>query len=289
MSDARTPNLTIIADLRHGDSAPEGADAVLGDSVSLPRVLEIAGEVPAAANPAAFYAGPGEVTHRALVEAAALRGLPLLLDTTGATLKEVTRAVGWHQLAFRSGQIARLAGPLAALGPLCLLHGVVGDAPWNLRALTRMAGQTFLPVGLVDTSRDGLAAPAIALGARVLLRRPPGLADYAEQAHQAAQHLGQERKLPDASEAAPIHALRRRIVAARTITAGEVLAPQDLAADRPGPGEGEFAPFQAGSVIGRRVVHAIARGKPIAARDLDGAMPEGPAWFPPRPPKQRPE
>lgn len=289
MSDAPTPNVTIIADLRHGDSGAEGADAVLGESGKLPCVLEIAAEIASTPKAAALYAGSGEITNRALIESAALWGLPLLLDTTGATLKEATRAVGWHQLAFRSGEVARITGPLAALGPLCLLHGVVGDAPWNLRALTRMQGQTFVPVGLVDTSPNGLAAPAIALGARVLLRRPPGLADYAEQAHQAAQHLGQERKLPDASEAAPTHALRRRIVAARAIAAGEVLASQDLAADRPGPGEGEFAPFQAGSVIGRRVVHAIARGKPIAARDLDGAMPEGPAWFAPRPPKQRPE
>lgn len=289
MRVAEDKSLTIIADLRHGDSGAEGADAVLGESGTLPRVLEIESALASAPKAAAVYAGPGEITHRALIESAALCGLPLLLDTTGATLKEVTRAVGWHQLAFRSGEVARITGPLAALGPLCLLHGVVGDAPWNLRALTRVQGQTFVPVGLVDTSPNGLAAPAIALGARVLLRRPPGLSEYIAQARQAQRDLGHERKLPDASEAAATHQLRRRIVAARAIEAGEILSAQAISLAHPGPGEGEFAPWQTGSVVGRRAARAIAPGKPIAANDLDGAAPDAPAWFAPRPPKQRPE
>lgn len=282
-------SLTIIADLRHGDSGAEGADAVLGDAGSLPHVLEIAAELAGAPTAAALYAGPGEITHRALIETAALCGLPLLLDTTGATLKEVTRAVGWHQLAFRSGEVPRITGPLAALGPLCLLHGVVGDAPWNLRALTRIHGQTFAPVGLVDTSPNGLASPAIALGARVLLRRPPGLSEYIAQARRARRDLGHERKLPDAAEIATTHALRRRLVAARAIAAGTVLDAQDVAASRPGPAEGEFAPWQSGSVVGRRAARAIASGQPIRSYDLEGASPEAPAWFAPRPPRQRPD
>lgn len=288
MSDAAPTSVTIVADLRNADFQPTGADARLGGTGALPQVQEIVGPLATAPNAAALYAGPGAITDRDMIESAALGGRPLLLDTTGATLKEVTRAVGWHQLAFRTGEVARIGGPLAALGPLCLLHGVVGNAPWNLRALTRMSGQTFVPVGLVDTSANGLAAPAIALGARVLVRAGPGLADYAAQARQATIDLGLERKLPDASEAAATHLLRRRIVAAHAIEAGDVVIPQDILHARPGPGEGEFAPWQSGSVLGRRATRAIAPGQPIRAQDLDGTVPEVPAWFAPRPPKQPP-
>src|SRR5690606_3450888 len=42
-----------------------------------------------------------EIAHRPLIEACAASGLPLAMCSQGATLKEITRAVGWFHLAFR--------------------------------------------------------------------------------------------------------------------------------------------------------------------------------------------
>jgi len=293
MSAPQSDSVIILADLRHADSGHAGADALLVSAAidtTLPQVLPVRDPPQVAPQAAALYAGPGEISHRALIESAALSGLPLLLDTSGATLKEVTRACGWHQLAFRAGTIARGTGKirLPGGGTLCLLHGVIGDAPLNLRALVRMQSQTFLPVGFIDSSRDGVGSLAVALGACLLVRRPPGLAEYAAQIRNAEAALGNERKLPDASELAPVLALRRRVVAARSIAAGAVLESADLALANPGPGEGEFAPFQAASLVGRIAAIAIKAGQVIHATMLDGVAPEAAPWFAPRPPKQKP-
>lgn len=291
MRVAEDSNVIIVADLRHEHSAAEGADASLCETRATGLHIRPLATLPDAATSAdGLYAGPGEITNRTLIEAAAHSGLPLLLDTTGATLKEVTRAVGWHQLAFRSGIVARNSGKLRLPGnaPICVLHGVVGDAPPNLRALTRMHGQTFVPVGLVDQSVAGLGALAVALGACVLVRRPPGLAEYAATVRAAQAALGLERKLPDSAELAATVAVRKRVVAAVEIAAGTVIGASDVEFASPGPAEGEFAPFQAGSVIGRRAAHTLAKGQAIRSADLDGEMPDSAPWFAPRPPREKP-
>ncbi|MBE7491220.1 MAG: hypothetical protein HS108_05620 [Planctomycetes bacterium] len=290
MAESDHNHVIMVADLRHGDSGP-WLGAVLGPLGGPgPRV---APWEPPAANPPgdcdALYLGPGEITNRAAIEQAARVGLPLLLDTTGATLKETTRAAGWHQLAFRGGDIPRLGGRLAGLGSLCLLHGTVQGAPPNLRALARVAGQTFVAVGLVDTSDQGLGGLAVALGARVIVRRPPGLAEYEAELARAVAALGTGHKHPDACELAAVHAQRRRLVARRDIAAGTVIGPDDLAAARPGPGPDEFAPYQQPGVEGRRAARDIAGGAPLRTEDLDGQAPSAPAWFAPRPPREKPQ
>lgn len=286
-------NVTIVADIRQQDFSVEGADAVICDvPVAGPLAQVVALRDVPAAKPAACaaYVGPGEITHRALIETIALWGLPLLLDTSGATLKEVSRVVGWHQLAFRAGEVLQQSAALALPGgaQICLLHGWLGDAPPNLRAMSRMQRQALLPVGLVDCSPHGIAEIAVAAGASVIVRRPPGLAGYARAARGALALMGADRKHPDASEFAMLKQLRRKLVASRSMPAGHVIALDDLTLESPGPVEGEFAPYQVSQVVGRATKRAVGKGSGISAADLDGSVPEAPPWFSPRPPQHKP-
>lgn len=238
---------------------------------------------------AAWFIGHGQITNRALIEAACLTSRPLLLDTSGATLKEVMRAVGWCQLVFRAGNQPRVAGlSLAGGARVCLLHGVLGSAPLRLRAMTRMQELAHLPVGLIDTSPQGVGPVALALGASVLVRAAPGLSQYAASVQAAQADLGPATKIPDGAEVAAVHAARQRIVAARDLEAGAVLSTADIALESPGPDDGQFAPFHAEAVIGRQLARSLKRGEPVAAADLAGQEAQEPAWFAPRPPRTPP-
>lgn len=294
MAPSAKNSVLILADLRGAESGgnPAGADGVLSDAdgpkpdgtrvCSIQEPAHVSG-----GNADGWFLGYGEITNRALIETATRSGLTILLDTTGATLKEVVRAVGWHQLAFRAGTPSRGGSRLCGAS-LILMHGVVGDAPWNLRALAAMHTHTFQPCGLIDTTRDGLGALAVAAGVVALIRRPAGLAGYAAGVRAAEGILGNASKTPDGSELAAVHSARRRVVAARDLKAGKVLEPPDLRFDQPGPAAGELSPFQAESVIGRVLACHVTAGESIRVDALAGEAPTEAPWFSPRPPREPP-
>ncbi|MBK8206248.1 MAG: hypothetical protein IPK87_05540 [Planctomycetes bacterium] len=265
------PCLIFTRQVRGGKLDP-GIDGVIGDSHgSMIRAVEFQSAAEAAADADLLVLPPHEITHRQLVEVSARSGLPTALCTHGATLKEITRAAGWHQLAFRGGECAPARGriTLQGGGRLVLVHG-----GGNIRALGKIAAQTFLPVGY-EGARPELA---VAAGA-VLVIAPPGQVAAIREAEQA---LGNGRLPAEASVTG-----RRCIVAARALSAGAVIAPGDLAlAQVMG---GEFAPYQQESVIGRRLLTDLAAGQPLQREHLDGAEAEAPPWFAPRPPQVKPD
>lgn len=210
-----------------------------------------------------------EITHRQLIEACALSGIVTAVCTRGATLKEITRAAGWYQLAFRVGCVAAPAGGIGLVegGRLILVHG--GD---NLRALERIAGQTHAPVGYEGPH----AVLAVAAGAVLLV--VDGQEDAAHvRAGEAAMGNGQ---LPRAADVRG----RRVIVAARELHAGDTLAPGDVQFEA---GHEGMAPWQVEQVVGRRLLQPIARGQPLTPEALDGLEPEPPPWFTPGPPPRK--
>jgi len=225
----------------------------------------------------------GEITNRPLIEACAVTGVPLLLGTAGSALREVTRAVGWFQLAFRKAMPAAPARRRIGLdggGSLVPLHGP--DGP--LRAMARMGEQALMPVGYELEGEPARGALAVACGACVLLARGD-FAVLVTAVREAEKLLGEPRKQPTPQEAEAAARARRSIVAARELQAGAQLAAEDLAFLPPGGGLG---PHETDKVIGRVLTRDIGQGQRIQADDLDGELPESPSWFGPRPPREKP-
>lgn len=249
--------LLAVADVESQDAIPVGADLLL-----------LRG---------------GEITNRPMIEACAVSGMPLLLGTAGSALREVTRAVGWFQLAFRTALPAaptRRRVGLDGGGSLLLLHGP--DGP--LRAMARMAEQTLTPVGYELEGEPAKGALAVAAGACVLLARGDTAA-LVTAVRGAEKLLGEPRKQPTPQEAEAATRSRRSIVAVRDLHAGAQLAAEDFAFLPPGGGLG---PHETDKVIGRVLTRDIGQGQRIQADDLDGELPEPPSWFGPRPPRDKP-
>jgi hypothetical protein len=220
----------------------------------------------------------GEITNRPLIETCARSGVPVLLCTRGSTLKEISRAVGWFQLAFRGGAEASPSRRVQVHGGgrLVLLHGGA-----NLRAMGRMHEQTMMPVGYAGA---GPADLAVAAGACVLLLPEAGFEQAVKAVRKAEQSLG-ESKLPPA----PDLSLRRAVVAARDLKQGHELALGDMVFHSPAPVEGGFAPYEAEGLVGRGLLRDVQVGEPILSEMLEGKPPEPPPWFSPRPPRERPD
>ncbi len=182
----RQPCLIVAEDAAPEAASTAGADAVIDadpDACAAHGLL-LGVRVDADEEPLAEYAdflilSDGEITNRPFIEMCARLGLPTLMGTGGSTLKEVTRAVGWFQLAFRGGDVARPESPrlgLAGGGKLVLMHGTLLENPaaadLNLRAMGRMNEQSFMPVGFEDRSDGSWAgALAVAAGACAIVRR----------------------------------------------------------------------------------------------------------------------
>ena len=222
----------------------------------------------------------GEITNRPLIERCALAGVPTLVCTGGCSLKEITRAVGWHQLAFRAGSAKSRTRQRVVLqdgGSLVLVHG----GP-NLRAISRIAEQTLVPVGYAGNEGEALA---VAAGACVLLRRVDESFDEAVHAVREAENLLGE---PRTSTAADASLRRRAVVAARDLKKGELLDGEDVAFRCPVESNSVYEPYQLDEMVGRKLTRDIPEGKAITSDMLDGKSPGPPPWFSPRPPRKKP-
>jgi len=212
-----------------------------------------------------FKVPSGEITNMALIKHIASKKKPLLLSTGMSYLEEVGKAVGWIK---DSGEADRLT----------LLHCVsnypadVDDT--NLRAMETMKTAFGLPVGYSDHTR-GIEIPiaAAAMGAEVIEKHftldrtmegpdhkaslePQELREMVRAIRNVERAMGDGIKRPAKNEEHMRGIARRSLVAARTINAGDMLKPEDIAVKRPGTG---IAPEYRESVINR-----------VAARQIDG-------------------
>lgn len=148
----------------------------------------------------------------------------------------------------------------------------------NLRAMVAMRDQLGVAVGYSDHT-EGIAVPAaaVALGATViekhftLDRTLPG-PDHAASLEpgefkamvasirtvEAA--LGDGVKRPSIAELKNRPIVRKSIVAARTIAAGETLTPENLTTKRPGTG---ISPMRWDELVGTRAVRDFAADEEI--------------------------
>jgi N,N'-diacetyllegionaminate synthase len=216
----------------------------------------------------------GEVTNKPLIEAAAARGLPLILSTGMATLAEVERAAGW----------IRAVSPEADLTVLhCTSNYPAEPEAINLRAMDTLAAALDLPVGYSDHSL-GLAVSiaAVARGASVIEKHftedpaddgpdhaaslaPAELAELVRALRSVAVAMGDGIKQPSPSEIEVRDLVRRSAFARRDIAAGEAIAADAIVFIRPAGGIG---PEEVDAVIGSRAARPIAAGEKLAWGDL---------------------
>lgn len=224
----------------------------------------------------------GEITNEPFLGFLAAKGIPMILSTGMADLREIVRAVA----VVRSAR--ELAGMREPLGDVLTILHCTSNYPAackdvNLLAMQTIARETGLPVGYSDHTM-GIAIPtaAVAMGATViekhftLDRNLPGpdhkaslspheLHALVQQIRDVEEALGATEKRPTESEL-PVRALvRRSVTAIRPLRAGEVICADDVALLRPGTG---IPPAEIPNVIGRVALRDLSPGTTLQWSDV---------------------
>jgi sialic acid synthase SpsE len=218
----------------------------------------------------AYKTASPDIIHRPLLSALQQTGKPLIVSTGAATTDEVIRARNWltgADLLFLQCVSAYPTEPRhAALGAIAALSSELQD-------LVGYSDHTTL----VETGALAVAAGACALEKHLTYDRaaqgpdhsasldPNQFAEYVRLARAAHEMLGDHAKAVQPVEEDVRRVSRQSIVAARTINAGEVIAPRDFTYKRPGVG---IEPWQADRVLGRAAARHIDADTPIRAEDL---------------------
>lgn len=203
-----------------------------------------------------------EITHLPLIEHCARTGKPLLVSTGMASLGDVERAL----------DTANAAG----CRRIALLHCAINYPPrfedLNLRAIHTLAHAFQVPVGWSDHTPGHTAdVAAVALGACLVEKHytldrnqtgpdhafalePRELAAMVTAIREAEASLGSTVKRVTAAEEEMYKLGRRSLVAARHLTAGQVITRDDIAVKRPGYG---IPVHDLDAVVGRRVTESL--------------------------------
>lgn len=203
----------------------------------------------------AVKVGSGEVTHTPLLRHIGTKGLPVLLSTGAATIKDVERAVR----ALRRGGCRQIG----------LLHCTsvypAPDDSLSLRAIATLSGIfTDCVIGYSDHSMGTTAGiAAVALGASIIEKHltldqrlngpdhaasaePDELGRLIREIRRYEQMAGDGTKRPAECEAI----IGQSLVAVRELHAGHFITPDDLTYKRPGWG---LRPYELPRVVGRRL------------------------------------
>lgn len=221
----------------------------------------------------AFKISSGDVSNLPFLERISTFAKPMILSTGMATLGEVEAAVNTIRNRLKES--------------LVLLHCVsdypANPADANLRAMATMEKAFHVSVGFSDhTPGIAVAVAAVGLGACIvekhftLDRTLPGpdheaslepgeLKALVSAARMVESALGDGVKRPTPRELETACRVRRSIVSARAVKAGEVLTMDDLALKRPGIG---LQPSMVEEVIGKRSRRDLQAGELLKWSDL---------------------
>jgi len=222
----------------------------------------------------AFKFASGDLLNVPFLRYVADKSKPMFLSTGGGTLEDIDRAV--NAILPRNEQ-------------LCVLHctaaypAEVEDL--NLAVISSLRERyPELVIGLSDHHNGIAMAPvAFMLGARVFEKHftlnhawkgtdhayslmPDGMRRFVRDLHRVPLALGDGVKRPLASEERPLEKMGKKLVAARNLSAGRVLAAGDLVAKSPAD-EG-LRPYELDALLGRTLVRALAEDEAIAAEDV---------------------
>jgi N,N'-diacetyllegionaminate synthase len=200
----------------------------------------------------------GEITNLPYLRQIGGQGHPVILSTGMASLGEIEAALAvLEQAGTPRSQITVLH---------CTTEYPAPAEEVNLRAMHTIAQAFGVAVGYSDHT-DGISVPiaAVAMGATVIEKHltldrnlpgpdhkaslePDQFAAMVRGIRTIEQALGDGIKRPTPSEQANLPAVRKSLVAARPIRAGELFTEMNLTAKRPGTG---LSPMQWDAWIGR--------------------------------------
>jgi N-acetylneuraminate synthase len=215
----------------------------------------------------------GELTNLPFLTAIAFKKLPVILSTGMGTLGEVEEAIN----------TLKLAGASDIMLMHCTTEYPAPAEDCNLKAIQTMQNAFNLPVGFSDHTLGSEAAIAAAtLGAVIFEKHitldktmegpdhaasiePDELKTYVEAIRKSITMLGNGIKIPSKSELKNIPLVRRSLVAAKPIKAGEILTGDKIAIKRPAKG---IEPKQLINALGRPVLKDLSEDEPITWNDL---------------------
>ena len=222
----------------------------------------------------AFKIASGDLTNTPLLRHVAAFGKPLVVSTGGATLEDVDRAVD---------AVTGAGGTLCLLQCTAAYPAAVEDL--NLGAITTLRERyPDIVIGLSD-HQDGIAMAPVAymLGARIVEKHftlshtakgtdhafslmPEGMRKLVRDLRRVPIALGDGVKRPLPSEEKPLQKMGKKLVAARPLPAGHVLATGDLIAKS--PADGGLPPYALDDLLGATLVRPLAEDETILAEDV---------------------
>jgi sialic acid synthase len=225
----------------------------------------------------AFKIASADVVNPPLLRHVAAFGKPIVMSTGGTTLEDIDRAVE---------TILPLNPHLCVLQCTSAYPAEIEDL--NLRVIEVLRDRyPALVVGLSD-HHNGIAMALVAymLGARVIEKHftlnhawkgtdhafslmPEGMRRLVRDLRRTPMALGDGVKRPLPSEERPLQKMGKKLVAARDLPAGHVLAPGDLVAKS--PADGGLAPGELETLLGRRLRRPLSDEDAVLLEDLEPA------------------
>ena len=228
-----------------------------------------------------FKIPSGEITNKPLIRHIAAKNKPVILSTGMSYLEEVEKAVGWIKDVWKT---------LDEKPRLTLLH-CVSNYPsaiedTNLLAMKTMEETFGFPVGYSDHTM-GIEIPiaAVAMGARVIEKHftldrsmqgpdhkaslePDELSAMVKAIRNIEMAIGDGIKKPAKNEMETRDIVRKSLVAASDIKAGETISFEDIVIKRPGTG---IYPEFKEKVIGMQAKKNISVDSVIRWEELEHA------------------
>jgi len=229
----------------------------------------------------AYKIASGDLCNTPLLRHVASFGKPIVLSTGGATIEDVDRAI--EAIAPINEQICVLQ---------CTAAYPAAVEELNLAVITTLRERyPEYVVGLSD-HQDGIAMSTVAymLGARVIEKHftlshtakgtdhafslmPEGMRKLVRDLSRIPAAIGDGEKRPLESERKPLEKMGKKLVAARALPAGHVLADGDLVAKSPAD-EG-VAPSARDDLLGLPLARALAEDEAIKPGDVVSGAPRG--------------
>jgi N-acetylneuraminate synthase/sialic acid synthase len=223
----------------------------------------------------AFKFASGDLLNTPLQRHVAAFGKPMLLSTGGGTMADIERAVG---------TILPINDRLCVLQCTAAYPADVEDL--NLNVITALRDRfPQLVIGLSD-HQNGIAMAVVAymLGARVIEKHftldhalkgrdhafslmPEGMRRLVRDLHRVPTALGDPEKRPLPVEVDPLEKMGKKLVAARELPQGHVVAAGDIAIKS--PANGGLPPYELDRLVGRRLRRAIARDDFVTFDDVE--------------------
>ncbi len=227
----------------------------------------------------AYKIASGDLKNLPLLLHVASFGKPMLISTGGGALEDVRRV--YEAVRERNDQVCFLQ---------CTASYPTEPEEMNLRVLETYAREfPDVVLGLSD-HHNGIvmAVAAYLLGARVIEKHftlnhtwkgsdhalslePIGMRKMVRDLQRVRRALGDGRKRVLDSERSALQKMGKKLVAARDLPAGHVLALADLVAKSPGDG---IAPLELPALIGRRLLGPLAEDATLRPEMVEVAQAE---------------